>query len=143
MHLSLTPVTDLAPLAALLQANGLPADDLAEPGRRFWRAVTDDQRTIGFGGFEGTGRDLLLRSVVIDGHHRGKGWGRALAERLLQRAKAEGAARIWLLTIDAADFFRHLGFRTADRAAAPEVVATSRQFTTLCPASAQLLVKDL
>ena len=141
--LSLVPVTDLQPFAALLRANGLPADDLSEAGRRFWRAVTPEGATIGFGGLEGDGADVLLSSVVIDSEARGRGAGRALVGRLMAEAKTGGAQKVWLLTIDAADFFRHLGFAEAERAGAPAAITTSQQFSTLCPASAHLLVTSL
>ncbi|MBK8159009.1 MAG: GNAT family N-acetyltransferase [Rhodospirillaceae bacterium] len=143
MMLSLQPVTDLAPFADLLRASGLPADDLTQPGRRFWRAVTGDGVTIGYGGLEGDGADVLLRSVVIDSRSRGSGSGRALVALLLAEAKAGGASKVWLLTLSAADFFRHLGFSVAARAAAPAAITTSQQFSALCPASAQLLVTSV
>jgi N-acetylglutamate synthase-like GNAT family acetyltransferase len=141
--LSLQSVTDLQPFADLLRANGLPADDLGEAGRRFWRAVTPAGTTIGYGGLEGDGPDMLLRSVVIDSAHRGSGVGRALVALLLAEAKAGGASEVWLLTLSAGDFFRHLGFTNADRATAPSAITSSQQFSALCPASAQLLVKSV
>ena len=141
--LSLVPVTDLQPFADLLRANGLPADDLTEAGRRFWRAVTPEDATIGYGGLEGDGADVLLRSVVIDSGSRGSGAGRALVARLLAEAKAGGARKVWLLTLSAADFFRHLGFADAERATAPAAIATSQQFSALCPASERLLVTSV
>ena len=47
-----------------------------------------------------------------------------------------------LPTTTAAPFFRALGYADADRAEAPSA-ATSREFTSLCPASATYLVKEL
>lgn len=95
---------------------------------------------IGYGGLEGAGSDLLLRSVVIDGRHRGMGAGRRLVERLLAWAKAGGAKKVWLLTTDAADFFRRLGFAEVERAEVPAAITASRQFGEQCPARARLLV---
>ena len=141
--LSLAPLRELPDLAAALRQANLPADDLAAAGRRFYRAADADGAILGFGGFEGSGRDQLLRSVVLAPAARGRGHGRDLVEALLAQARKDGAERAWLMTTDAADFFRHLGFADAARDAAPAVVTQSQQFTTLCPASAQLLVKDI
>ncbi|WP_374378920.1 arsenic resistance N-acetyltransferase ArsN2 [Dongia sp.] len=139
--LSLVPLRDLTPLGAALTAEGLPVDDLAQPGRRFFEAVDAHGTRIGFGGLEGAGQDQLLRSLVIDKAARGKGLGRALVAAMNDAARDSGAERLWLLTIDAADYFRGLGFADAERAMAPAVVTESLQFTTLCPGSAKLLMK--
>lgn len=143
MPLSLVPLTDLALLEAALREGGLPADDLAKPGRQFWRAVAVTGETVGFGGWEGSGADVLLRSVVIGADQRGRGFGRKLVGLLAAAAHAQGVRRLWLLTLDAAPFFTRLGFARADRDAVPASIATSRQFTGLCPASAVCLMKVL
>ena len=58
-------------LIAALEADGLPTDDLQEPGRRFYR-FEDDAGPIGYGGLEQIGSDTLIRSiVVIDSRRRG------------------------------------------------------------------------
>jgi N-acetylglutamate synthase-like GNAT family acetyltransferase len=141
--LSLVPQSDTAELAAALTAAKLPSDDVSEDGRRFWRAVDETGRVVGYGGIEGGGADVLLRSVVILPARRGAGLGRALIDALLREAKGAGSRRVWLLTTGAADFFDHLGFERQDRAKAPSVVTQSRQFTALCPASAAVLVRAL
>jgi N-acetylglutamate synthase-like GNAT family acetyltransferase len=141
--LSLVAEPDLVALAAALKAADLPVEDIDQPGRRFFRAVDKAGGTIGYGGLEGYGAEQLLRSVVIEDAQRGKGWGRVLIAALAAQARAEGAGRLWLMTVDAADFFRHLGFAAAAREAAPAIVTQSLQFTTLCPANAKVMVKVL
>lgn len=141
--LSLAPLNDNSELAAVLNTAKLPSDDIAEDGRRFWRAVDETGRVIGYGGIEGCGADVLLRSVVILPTQRGMGLGRALIEALLSEAKEVGGRRVWLLTTDVAEFFARLGFERKDRTEAPTVVTRSRQFTALCPASAAVLMKSI
>jgi len=141
--LSLVLQNDAGELAAALAAAKLPSDDISEGGRRFWRAIDETGAVIGYGGFEGSGADLLLRSVVVLPARRGSGLGRDLIDALLREAQGTGAKRVWLLTTSAADFFDRLGFERKDRADAPAVVTQSRQFTGLCPASATVLVKSV
>jgi len=141
--LSLVPQNDSGELAAALTAARLPSDDIQEDGRQFWRAIDEAGTVIGYGGIEGRGGDLLLRSVVVLPARRGSGLGRALIDALLREAKGAGGKRVWLLTTDAADFFGHLGFERKDRGEAPAVVTQSRQFTALCPASAMVMARSV
>jgi len=140
-------VTCLAPgelddLAGALAAAKLPTADLAEPGRAFVR-FDDDAGLVGFGGIEGEGSDRLLRSLVVLADRRGAGIGRALIAALEQEARELGVQRLHLLTTTAAPFFSTMGYAPSDRHAAPPAIAASREFTSLCPASAAYLVKAL
>lgn len=132
----------LADLTAALSAAKLPIVDLGEPGRIFFR-FDDSAGTVGFGGIEGEGGDRLLRSLVVAADRRGAGLGRAVLALLEREARQLGAARLHLLTNTAAPFFRSSGYADADRASAPPAVAGSREFKSLCPASAAYLVKAL
>src|SRR3546814_1862246 len=67
----------LSDLMAELSAAGLPASDLAEAGRRFFR-FEDDVGLVGYGGIEGDGSDRLLRSLVVKADRRGCGLGGAI-----------------------------------------------------------------
>jgi len=133
--------SELAGLAQALNTAGLPNSDLTEADRMFFRFDADS--LVGYGGLEGQGTDRLLRSIVILGDHRGRGLGRALVATLEQQAHDLSICRLHLLTTTAAPFFRALGFIDADRNAAPPAVAASREFTSLCPASASYLAKAL
>jgi amino-acid N-acetyltransferase len=112
-------------------------------------ACTHDARCFalaegeGFGAIEGDGPDRLLRSIVVPLAWQGRGVGTWLVAALSDEARNSDAERLWLLTIGAADFFAGRGWVVADRAAAPEAIRTSDQFTTLCPASATLMMRDL
>ncbi|WP_454020043.1 arsenic resistance N-acetyltransferase ArsN2 [Azospirillum sp. Marseille-Q6669] len=139
-----TPLADAErpALARLLAANGLPTDDLGEPGRRFWR-VADDQGTLGYGGLEVHGADALLRSVVVPAERRGAGGGRIVVAAVCAQAVTLGVERLWLLTTGAAGFFQRLGFQRVERASAPPAIRSSAQFAGLCPGSAVCLRADL
>ena len=53
-----------ADLVSALACAGLPADDLSEDGRHFFR-FTNNGITVAFGGYELHGEHALLRSIVV------------------------------------------------------------------------------
>lgn len=132
---------EAAELHAALEGAELPTEDLSEEGRLFFRFEHGGE-TVGYGGLELYGEDALLRSVVVLPHARGKGLGRSLTEGVLDRARAAGAQRAFLLTTTAEDFFAHLGFAVIDRAVAPASILDTRQAKTIC-SSAALLMRPL
>lgn len=130
----------LGELAAALDAAGLRNHDLAEPGCRFYRL----EGAAGVGGYAGLelyGSDALLRSVVAP--KQGCGFGRHVVEATLNEARRLGVKRLWLLTETAERFFEHMGFTRADRATAPAAIAATEQFSSLCPASATFMKREL
>ena len=74
-------------LAAALQGAGLPTDDLAEPGRLFWRFETAETEPVGFGGLEILHGDALLRSIVTLPPLRKRGIGAAIVASLEEEAR--------------------------------------------------------
>ncbi|MBA4001534.1 arsenic resistance N-acetyltransferase ArsN2 [Brevundimonas sp.] len=129
-----------AGLIAALTAEHLPTEDLNQPGRRFHRFI-DEQGLVGFGGLEGHGPDRLIRSIVTAPGRRGQGLGRVLLAALEAAARQDGVERLHLLTTTAAPFFIRNGYQAADRDTAPNAIAASREFASLCPASAAYLIK--
>ena len=128
-------------MAHFLAAAGLPTSDLMAPDRAFYRF--DASTTAGYGGLEGVGPDRLLRSLVVVHDLRRMGLGRTIVAALEDKARTLGALRLHLLTNGASPFFRACGYANADRTAAPASIASSAEFTSLCPASAAYLVKSL
>jgi len=121
---------------AALAAADLPA--CGREGRCY--ALADGS---GFGMIEGEGADRLLRSVVVPVDRRGAGSGTRLVDLLVRQAAESGAEHIWLLTTTAADFFVRMGWTIVPRGAAPGAIRTSDQFTSLCPSTATLMMRDL
>lgn len=130
-------------LAKALRDAGLPTDDLGASPGRFSSYRTLGGTLVGYGGFELSGEDVLLRSLFVTEAARGKGIGRNIILLLMSRAYDAGARKAWLLTDSAAPFFARLGFAAAARETAPEVVRTSPQALSLCPASASLLTRRI
>lgn len=132
-----------AGMVAALTAEGLPTDDLTEPGRRFFALRTLSGEIVGYAGFELYGADVFLRSLVVLPAWRGKGVGKAIVARVARRAFDESARTAWLLTTSAAGFFEAIGFKRVERADAPEAILNTRQAKGLCPASAVVLKRAI
>jgi N-acetylglutamate synthase-like GNAT family acetyltransferase len=128
--------------AALIRA-GLPADDIDDPYVLLWRFETHEDIPVGFGGLEIYGYDALLRSVVTLPPLRQVGMGAAIVAALEGEARARRCGSVYLLTTSQADFFARLGYAPCDRNDVPDSIRASRQFATLCPASAAAMVKQL
>lgn len=132
---------DYAAFVDALTVGGLPIDDLGDGGRFF--ALHNAGELVGFGGLDGAGPNQMIRSIVISPTSRGRGYGQAVVQALVEQAKAAGAERLWLLTTSAKGFFAGLGWAEANRASAPDPIRTSRQFAGLCPSSAVLMCRRL
>lgn len=130
-------------LAKALRDAGLPTDDLRTSPGRFYSYRTLGGTLVGYGGFEVSGENVLLRSVIVKEAARGKGIGRNIVLLLMSRAFDAGARNAWLLTASAVPFFERLGFAVVPRETAPEAVRTSPQAMSLCPASAPLLTRRI
>jgi len=145
--MSIGPIISLPPdrlpqLEALLSASGLPADDCAEQAEIFY-ALIDDDRLVAAGGLESAGQYALLRSLVVHPDYRARGLARVLCEFLLRRAREQNLAAVYLLTETAAAYFENLGFERLARQRVPVEIQRTRQFSSLCPDSADCLVCDL
>lgn len=132
-----------AALQAALAKAELPSTDVEEPGRLFWRFETRDEVPVGFGGLEIHGKDALMRSLVTLPPVRNRGVGTAMVAALEFEAQLNGCRSIWLITTTAADFYQRLGYARCERAVVPPAIRESAEFSTLCPASADVLMKRL
>jgi N-acetylglutamate synthase-like GNAT family acetyltransferase len=133
---------DLDALRLSLEEAGLPSDDVGEAGQFFYRLDLEGGASA-FAGLQTFGEDALLRSVVLPGEARGRQQGRLLVAAMISEAERLGIARLWLLTTTAAGFFSKLGFDRATRDAAPKALRASREFASLCPASATCMMLHL
>ena len=133
---------DLPAIRALLEHNGLPTGDLASSGARFTIA-SEGTQVIGTGALERFGKAALLRSVAVDPARRSHGLGRHIVKALERQARAAGITQLVLLTQTARRFFERQDYHPVDRAQVPKAVQESAEFRSLCPASAECMVKLL
>ncbi|MGI9316149.1 MAG: arsenic resistance N-acetyltransferase ArsN2 [bacterium] len=131
-------------LKALLEQAELPNSDLEQIEWFQLVGLRQDNRLLSAAGLEQCNRSLLLRSVITHPDHRSKGYARQLVTALHQAALEAGYDEIWLLTIDASDYFSdRYGYSTVDRSDAPKGIQQSSEFRGLCPTDATLMRSDL
>ena len=133
--------SDLAIARTLLADAGLPTADL----RLDHLALIAEKEgvvacLIGLEHFKNIG---LLRSLVIAKEFRHAGLGGMLVGALEQMALEKNISELWLLTIDADKWFASLGYLTQSRDAAPVVIQSTEEFSSLCPGDAVLRKKIL
>lgn len=132
---------DYAAARELLAAAELPVDDFAPGHLRFVAASGGE--LFGAVGLEAFGEVALLRSLVVAGDARSAGLGGRLVAALEDDARRSGIVALWLLTIDADDYFIRLGYRVRDRSEAPDAIRGTAEFSELCPGTAALMSKRL
>ena len=131
-----------ASIFSLLQQYHLPTDDIIPAQMPFWIAA-DGDKVVGAIGLEPYGAVALIRSMVVDPPYRGRKIASALLQTAEQYAKKQGIQSLYLLTETAAGFFEKNSYAQEDRNTAPAAIQQTSQFRFACPASAQLLKRDL
>lgn len=98
---------------------------------------------IGATGLEPVGETALLRSLAVAENYRKQAVATRLVAAIEKYARSHGVVTLYLLTLDAADFFIKQAYQQTDRQAAPTGLQATEEFRTLCPATAQCLCKVL
>jgi N-acetylglutamate synthase-like GNAT family acetyltransferase len=143
MKLRNATTTDLPRITLLLEENGLAVKGVAESLENFLVAVDPRGDLVGVAGFEHYGESCLLRSVAVDKPFRGQGYARVLTGTVLEKARAKGVSKAYLLTDSASAYFEGLGFQQIDRNDVDEPVKASIEFVELCSESAVAMRKLL
>jgi len=139
---------DLPAIEQLLTESGLPVDGVAEivrasTGEFLVAESVGDGQLVGVAGLEICCDDALLRSVAVRPEWRSHGVGRDLVHEIVDHAESRGFPALYLLTMTAERYFPRFGFSRIERAAAPKGIAESKEFTSMCPSSAAVMVKSL
>ncbi len=128
---------------SLLSSSHLPSSDLHTASNVLLFGHVSSNRLFGMVGLEMLGATALLRSLAVTESNRGTGLGARLVSCAEQHAAALGAHTIYLLTNTAAKFFERHGYVHASRSEAPLAIASTSQFSELCPASSAFMSKQL
>ncbi len=132
-----------AAAVALLEAAGLPTEDLADDKLEHFFLAGDSAAPVGLVGLELFGRVALLRSLVVTPVSRTAGIGRQLVAHAEAYAASRGVRSIYLLTTTAEGFFAARGYSRVDRDTAPAPIRSTREFADLCPSTSAFMVKQL
>lgn len=127
----------------LLAESGLPVEDLGPDRLEAFLVAEDDSNIVGLIGLEIFGTTGLLRSLVVATEARRAGLGGKLVGVLESAAQTAGIEELWLLTIDAQNFFQRQGFSIVERKIAPDSIRQTQEFGELCPNTAYLMMKRL
>ncbi|HSE43475.1 MAG TPA: arsenic resistance N-acetyltransferase ArsN2 [Acidobacteriota bacterium] len=133
---------DVPEIQRLLKSADLPYSDIAEHIRHFI-FVKHKSDIVGCVGLEIYEDIALLRSLAVEEKHRNRGLAKMLVQGILQYAREQKITKVFLLTTSADRYFEKLSFKHVDRSTAPDAIQRTTQFTTLCPASAVLMYKEL
>ncbi|MGH8595869.1 MAG: arsenic resistance N-acetyltransferase ArsN2 [Gammaproteobacteria bacterium] len=128
---------------ALLNACALPTSDLESRHFEHFFAIGPFNDPSAIVGLELLGACALLRSLAVSLMMRKRGAGAALVRHAESYAHQTGVREIYLLTASTEEFFAKLGYRRVPREAALEPVRETREFSSLCPASATFMRKAI
>lgn len=134
---------DFRAVTALLDAAGLPHDDLTPTHLAHFRVLREGDELIGAVGLEVFEDAALLRSLAVAPGRQGQGLGGQLVERAEAHARDLGVHDLYLLTTTASDFFAARGYTVLDRTQVPAAIADTKEFAALCPASAVCMTRHL
>ncbi|MGH7456610.1 MAG: GNAT family N-acetyltransferase, partial [bacterium] len=118
---------DFPAVARLLQQAQLPTDGLREI-LDSTMVARQNGSIVGAIGLERYGEAGLVRSFVVAKAWRGRGVGKELGAKLLQRAAKDGVRKVYLLTNTIRDLAARQGFRELPRDAVPAAVRESVEF---------------
>jgi len=128
----------LSDIETLLQNCALPFEDCNEHLDCFF-GVTSGDKLRAIGALQTLGSVALLRSIAVLPEDRGKGLAGIITQYLLDLARSKGIVELYLLTETAENYFTRFGFRIVDRDTVADEIKSTRQYTSLCPSSAQAM----
>ena len=127
----------------LLAACNLPTSDIEAAYLKHFFGCGGEDHPKGVIGVELHGKEGLLRSLAVEKGTRGRGCGKRLVTEAEQYAAENGVRSLYLLTTTAENFFQALGYAKVERALVPQVIRSTSEFSTLCPVSSAVMVKQL
>lgn len=135
--------TDWSEIRRLLAAADLPVADLTPQMLADFMLAESDGLTVGLVGVQVFDKIGLLRSLIVASSARGAGLGSKLLAAIEVAARNAGLEELWLLTIDAENYFLRHEFEISPRDRAPERIRSTAEFRDLCPGDAHLMRKTL
>lgn len=141
MHITLRP-PEIA-VKELLASAHLPTADITPDHMENFFGAWSGSTLEGVVGIEPYGTVGLLRSLAVVAAGRGAGVGSRLLAQAEQYATEKGIRSMFLLTTTAESYFGKRGYSTTSREAVPEAIRNTKEFASICPDSAVLMVKHM
>lgn len=135
--------SDLLNIKRLLKEEGLPFNDIDEHLDNIIIAEEDGGELVGFGALEMYGKVGLFRSLVVEKRKRNKNCGEKILKYIEEYATNNGIKELYLLTEHASKYFKKQKFEEVSRDRVPIEIKSTKQFSSLCPASAVVMRKYL
>ena len=132
----------LSDIETLLKKCELPFEDCNEHLDSFV-GINSGGKLSAIGALQILGSVALLRSIAVLPEHRGKSLAGIITQYLLGLARSKGIVELYLLTETAENYFTRFGFRIVDRDTVADEIKSTRQYTSLCPSSAQAMCLHL
>lgn len=126
---------DYSGIKTLLESVNLPVEGVREHLNHFM-TLKKNRQLSGVVGLEIYDTKAILRSLAVHKNQQGEGYGQILTDQIIQQARKQNIAELYLLTETAESFFKRFGFETISRDLVDAKVKTSIQFELLCPESA-------
>jgi amino-acid N-acetyltransferase len=140
MKIQFAKPEDFVEIRNLLKSADLPIEDV-ENGIGHFLLVRNQHEIVGCIGLQICGNDALLRSLAVSETERNRGLGKILVQEILEYASRLNLRNIYLLTKTKKQFFVKHGFVETDRAAAPDAIRATSQFSSLCPSTSVFMSK--
>ena len=131
---------DLESIQLLLNQVLLPSDDI-EPHLDNFIVACSEGKLVATVGMEQYGTEFLVRSFAIDKDHRGWGIDKELMQLMEEYCGSVGALTGYLLTTTIPRYLERYGFSKVDRNEVPLAIQGTKEFASICPASAICMTK--
>lgn len=129
---------DLGPVAALIEAAGLPPLPHSPTLANLLVALGEDA-VVGTIYLEVVGLRGLVRSAVVAPSHARRGIGTSLMQSLVARAHELSLRELYLLTENGKAFFARAGFEPVPREVVPSEIRSTREYREQCLESATVM----
>lgn len=127
----------------ILRQCDLPIEDITTEMLKNFLVARKSAVILGVVGLDIHGHDALLRSLAVVEDSRGKGIGSLLVASAERYARSRNVQSLYLLTLTAKALFRKVGYAVIDRRTVPAKMQATREFESLCPATAVCMKKEI
>ena len=141
MQIIPVPPQQFTEALGLIKENGLPVNDIHTGTQLF--IMEEGKDVIGTVAVEYDFDNALLRSLSVKKDKTGEGLGGRLVDFIEDYVSQQGVINIYILTNTASKFFQKRGYETVPRENAPEFIRNTSEFSSVCPASAVFMKKEL